>query len=109
MFTDAKLDDQAHQSSALQPHGHRILRLSEVMHLTGYRRASLYAKTNRHSRQFDPTFPQRISLSASGRGAVGWLESEVLAWLQLRIKARAQNVKASSKHVAATLHLYQSE
>jgi predicted DNA-binding transcriptional regulator AlpA len=56
MFTDAKTGDHAHQSHSLQSHGHRILRLSEVMHLTGYRRASLYAKTNRHSRQFDPTF-----------------------------------------------------
>lgn len=82
----------------------RILRLAQVMHLTGYRRASIYAKGCRQSRQFDPTFPQRISLSASGRGAVGWIEAELLAWLQLRADARTGSFTASSKASRASSH-----
>lgn len=65
----------------------RILRLAEVMQRTGYRRASVYAKNCPSSRQFDPSFPRRICLSPTGRGAVGWLESEILAWLQARVDA----------------------
>lgn len=68
---------------------YRILRLADVIKLTGYKRASVYAKASRHSPQFDPTFPRRVSLSSTGRGAVGWMESEIFNWLQLRADARS--------------------
>lgn len=84
--------------------GQRVLRLAEVVHLTGYRRASIYAKGCRRSVQFDPTFPQRVSLSPSGRGAVGWLEAELLAWLQLRADARAPVFVSSQKATRANSH-----
>lgn len=79
------------RSSELQ--NQRVLRLKELMVLTGYRRASIYAKNCPRSRQFDPTFPKRLSLSPTRRGAVGWLESEVLAWIQQRVDARCKSVE----------------
>lgn len=76
-------------SSVPETQAHRILRLGDVIKLTGYKRASLYAKASRHSPQFDPTFPRRVSLSSTGRGAVGWIESEIFDWLQSRADARS--------------------
>ena len=71
----------------------RILRLAQVIDLTGYKRASIYAKTCTHSTQYDPSFPQRVRLNSSGRGAVGWFESEIYKWLQLRADARPNNAQ----------------
>lgn len=76
-------------ATACSPYSFRILRLGDVIKLTGYKRASLYAKASRHSPQFDPTFPRRVSLSSTGRGAVGWIESEIFNWLQSRADARS--------------------
>jgi prophage regulatory protein len=57
----------------------RILRLSAVINRVGLRRASIYQKMNQGS------FPKSISL---GIRAVGWVESEIDAWVQMRIKGR---------------------
>ena len=78
---------------------HRLLRLPEVSRLTGYKRSSLYGKTDPNSRQFDPTFPSRVHLSLTGRGAVGWFESEIFAWLESRGHARSEpRAKSRSSH-----------
>lgn len=69
----------------------RLLRLPEVLLLTGYKRSSIYGKTDPKSRQFDPTFPRRVQLSRFGRGAVGWFESEILAWVESRGTARVES------------------
>mgnify|MGYP000512952527 CR=1 FL=1 len=50
-----------------------ILRLSQVIAITGLSRASIYAKMN------DGTFPQSRSLGAR---AVGWLEKDVMEWIE---------------------------
>ena len=55
-----------------------ILRLPEVMARVGIRRALIY------QRIADGTFPKQISLGAR---AVGWLESDIDAWLAARIMA----------------------
>lgn len=57
----------------------RILRLPEVMDRVGLRRASIYQHIAAGS------FPKQITL---GVRAVGWLESEIDAWLAVRINAR---------------------
>ena len=57
----------------------RILRLPEVISRVGLRRASIYQHMNQGS------FPKTISL---GVRAVGWLESEIDAWVQVRIQGR---------------------
>lgn len=50
-----------------------ILRLSQVIAITGLSRASIYAKMN------DGTFPQSRSLGAR---AVGWLSSDITEWIE---------------------------
>lgn len=67
----------------------KILRLLKVMELTGLKRSTLYDKLNKGSPRHDPTFPKqvRLSISARGRSAVGFVEQEVTAWLEGRIAA----------------------
>ncbi len=55
----------------------RILRLPAVKEKTGYSRSSIYLKISQG------VFPQPISL---GERAIGWLESEILEWIEQRIK-----------------------
>jgi prophage regulatory protein len=55
----------------------RALRLRQVTELTGLGRSMIYQM------QAEGRFPQRIKL---GERAVGWLESEVRAWLATRIE-----------------------
>jgi prophage regulatory protein len=57
----------------------RILRLPEVMARIGICRASIYNKIAEGS------FPKQIIL---GPRTVGWLESEINAWLTNKIEAR---------------------
>lgn len=80
-----------------QPLMDRIVRIAEVMRMTGYKRASLYGKTDPNNRQYDPDFPKRVHLSSNGRGAVGWIESEILIWLDLRRKNRCVDASKSGR------------
>jgi len=59
----------------------RFIRIRDVMDLTGISKSHIYylSATN--------DFPTRVSLVPGG-SAVGWVESEVLSWLDQRIKAR---------------------
>ncbi len=57
----------------------RILRLPEVVERVGLKRASIYQHIGQG------TFPKQIAL---GERAVGWIESEIDAWLAERILAR---------------------
>lgn len=59
-----------------------ILRLPEVMKLTGLSRSSIYAKID------EGDFPQQINLGAR---SVGWLASEVEAWIISRIETSRLN------------------
>lgn len=54
----------------------KILRLPDVKQKTGLGRSSIYLKES------EGNFPKRISL---GERCVGWLESEVDAWIDGRI------------------------
>ena len=55
-----------------------ILRRPQVEARTGLSRSTIYQRIK------DGTFPRPISL---GMRAVGWLDSEITAWLAERIKA----------------------
>jgi prophage regulatory protein len=76
--------DLARSNLAVQP-PLRILRLSEVKHRTGFGTSTIYLKMSRGE------FPRQVPL---GDAAVGWVESEVQAFLQRRIDER--DAKASS-------------
>lgn len=58
----------------------RILRRPDVEAMTGLSRACIY------ERMRDGSFPQAVPL---GGRAVGWLESEVQAWIEQRLAERA--------------------
>ncbi|MBK5937167.1 helix-turn-helix transcriptional regulator [Halorhodospira halophila] len=53
----------------------RIIRVREVLHLTGYSRSGLYTAMRRGD------FPQGVKL---GPRATGWRETEVREWLESR-------------------------
>ena len=55
---------------------HQIIRLKDVIALTGRSRSTIYL------RMVQGKFPQQISL---GSRAVGWINSEVIEWIEQRI------------------------
>ena len=57
-------------------HDERFLRLPEVKHITALSRAHIYFLISKDE------FPKQYKL---GQRAAGWLESEVLAWMQSKI------------------------
>jgi len=61
---------------------HIILRTKDVLAKTGIKR------TNLHNQVKAGTFPSPIAL---GGHAVGWIESEVDAWIEQRMKMRVAN------------------
>ncbi len=66
-----------------------ILRRTEVEARTGLKRSTIYDKLDPESPRYDATFPKRVSL---GTSAVGWLESEVDAWVASRQVVSKTNV-----------------
>lgn len=60
----------------------RIIRRRRVQELTGIARSTMYDKMNETSPRYDASFPKAIKLGGS---AVGWLEHEVLAWINGRV------------------------
>jgi prophage regulatory protein len=80
-FNRGKLNMAAQIQSALT-----ILRRKQVEARTGLSRSSIYAKIRRNPKRpgdFDPTFPTPVSVGAK---AVGWIESELDAWLTAQIQ-----------------------
>lgn len=67
----------------------RLLRRPEVLKAIGLQRAALYALMR------EGRFPKPVRITAR---SVGWIESEVQAWLAERVRARgaAQNRKTPS-------------
>ena len=66
-----------HLNSAL-----RILRLKQLTTQIQLSRSSIYARLSPGNRLYDKSFPKPIKLGAS---AVGWIEAEIIAWLEGRI------------------------
>jgi len=54
----------------------RILRLPEVMHVTGLSRSTIYVQMN------NGDFPRSIRLGAR---SVGWLSTDIEAWVNSRV------------------------
>ena len=67
-----------------------ILRRKQVEARTGLSRSTIYAKLRRNPKRpadYDPTFPTPVSVGAK---AVGWIESELDAWLVAQINNRLE-------------------
>lgn len=75
------------QSTPLNLPSSRILRLKDVLRCTGL------GKTKIYDMQADGTFPPSIKL---GERAVGWLQSEVDAWVQQRLQSRHTDATSAS-------------
>ena len=67
--------------------GHRIIRRKEVEGRTGLSRATIYRKVKAGS------FPKPLHLTER---AVGWLETEVQAFLQARLDERDSHEESES-------------
>ena len=60
-----------------------IMRLPEVIKVTGLSRSSIWNRLN-HPRYLDPTFPKPRPLSNSPSGrAIGWSAQEIFAWINM--------------------------
>ncbi len=61
-----------------------ILRRKQVEARTGLSRSTIYSKIKSdRPGEYDPTFPTPIKL---GGRSVGWIESEIEAWISARIE-----------------------
>ena len=66
-------------------HMNQIIRLKEVVAVTGVSRSVIYAKLNSQSKCYDATFPKPIKLSVN---CVGWSALEVNQWIEERLASR---------------------
>lgn len=80
---------QCTQKDAPKP---RVVRLPEALRMTGLSRSTFLDRQNPHSRYHDPDFAQKISL---GRRSVGWVESELIAWLDSRRQVGQKSLQST--------------
>lgn len=64
----------------------KVIRLKEVMNLTGLSKSSIYRFSN------NDDFPKSVPLGAR---SVGWIESEVTQWLENKISSRNQEKRSA--------------
>ncbi|MDF1482213.1 helix-turn-helix transcriptional regulator [Extensimonas sp. H3M7-6] len=63
-----------------------ILRRKQVEARTGLSRSTIYSRLKPNPKRpgdFDPTFPKPVPLGAK---SVGWVESEIEAWLSAQVE-----------------------
>jgi prophage regulatory protein len=65
----------------------RLIRRPEVVRVVGLQRAAIYALMR------EGRFPQAVRITAR---SVGWIESEIQAWLAEKVRARAVARKSTS-------------
>jgi prophage regulatory protein len=63
----------------------RIVRLKQLTERIGLRRSTIYDRMDKLSPRYDATFPLPIKL---GAGAIGWIDSEITAWIEQRMSAK---------------------
>lgn len=64
----------------------QIIRMPRMCKRLDVGKTTVYDWLNPKSPRHDPTFPVPIKLSVGG--AIGWIESEVDAWLASRVRAK---------------------
>jgi len=65
----------------------RLLRITEVLSISGLTRATLYREIAQHD------FPAPLRISAR---SVAWLQDEVMQWVESRIQLRAADQQAEA-------------
>lgn len=63
----------------------RILRLQEVLDLLSISKSYHFAKLDKNSKHYDPTYPKPISL---GERSVRYIEQEIIDWINARVEER---------------------
>lgn len=63
----------------------KVLRLQEVLDLLSISKSYHFAKLDKNSKQYDPTYPKPISL---GERSVRYIEQEVIDWINARKEER---------------------
>lgn len=66
-------------------HINQIIRIKEVIAVTGISRSVIYEKLNPQSKSYDSTFPKPVKLSVN---CVGWSALEVNQWIKDRLARR---------------------
>lgn len=67
-----------------------IIRRKQLEARIGLGRSAIYDRMDESSPRFDPSFPRPIRLGEGKNPPIGWIESEVNAWLTAQIeKSRA--------------------
>lgn len=67
-----------------------IIRRKQLEARIGLGRSAIYDRLDPKSPRYDPTFPKPINLGGGKNPPIGFIESEVNAWLQQQIqKSRA--------------------
>ena len=61
----------------------KMLRMKQVVEYTGLSRSTIYDIMDTKSKRYDPSFPRGVKPT---QGTVCWLESEINAWLESKIK-----------------------
>lgn len=64
----------------------RVIRLQEVLDLLSISRASHFSKLDNKSTSYDPTYPKPVKLGAR---SVGYVEHEVINWIEERMEERS--------------------
>lgn len=82
-----KTADTHPSPAALYDPAATLIRMPELLAITGLQRATVYKRL-----KDDPTFPRPVPLSTStARGApVAWVLAEVQTWVKARIAARRE-------------------
>jgi prophage regulatory protein len=61
-----------------------ILRLTQVLAITGFKKSQIYNFLNARSPYHDPDFPRPRKI---GKRAVGWIASDIFGWVATRATA----------------------
>ncbi|TIC80537.1 helix-turn-helix transcriptional regulator [Crenobacter intestini] len=76
----------------------RVLRRKQLQEVLGLSCSTIYSRMSAKSKYHDPEFPRPVhSLPGMDRSAVGWLESEVIDYLNKLAKRRAIVIRSEAR------------
>ncbi len=78
----------------------RVVRIGELTSRVGLCRSAVYERLNPASPTYDPTFPAPLQLGTGPRPPVGWLDSEVDAWIAAQAARRIPRAASSGRAAA---------